>query len=304
MNALEKIGDVADRYSVTGRTLRYYEEIGLLSSVRPPFTQQRYYDPAAVARLEQVLLLRKLDLPIKDIQAIFASKDLRVALDAFVRKLQALDDEMGRLEQLRGVIEGFLALLQDHGYDTGAGLRLLQENAAELAEPRPPVVKEVPSMSVTLDHVRIIQLKPMRVATYQVESPTPEEDSWRTMLKWAGERGLVDLPTTRFFGFNNPDPAPDRQGYGYEVWVTLPDGVEATDPLRAHNFPGGLYAVTSTYLYEIRERWEALWNWVNKSPDYAWAPTGRWLEETTGPEKTATPTNQLQLDLYMPITKK
>jgi len=302
MKGLQKIGDVADRYDVTGRTLRYYEEIGLLDSVRPPFTQQRFYTAAAVARLEQILLLRKLDLPVKEIQAIFASKDLRVAVDAFARKLQSLEAEIGRLDHLRSVVASFLQVLQEQGYDTSASLRLLQEQSTLLAAPYK--VKEVPpAMTTKLDHVRMIELKPMTVACYQVESPTPEEDAWAVMLRWVEEKGLKDLATTRFFGFNNPEPSRGRPEHGYEAWISVPEGTEPSGAVQIKAFAGGLYAVAPTYLYEIGERWEALFNWVQQSTEYDWVNGGRWLEETVSPEKSPTPPEKLQLDLYLPIRR-
>lgn len=306
MKALQKIGDVSDRYNVTGRTLRYYEEIGLLWSERPPFTQQRYYDAAAVGRLEQILLLRRLDLSVREIQEIFASRDLRVAVDAFARKLRSLDDEIERLDQLRGMVASFLKLLQEKGYDCAGGLRLLQDHpeliVADQVDQCPPK-KEVSTVPAALDHVRIIKLLPMQVAYYQTESPTPEEDAWGVMLKFADENGLLNLPTTRFFGFNNPDPKPGNPDHGYEVWVTIPEGTAPSGPIGIKPFSGGLYAVANTYLYEIGERWQALAAWVKQSPDYVWG-SHQWLEETTSPDKTATPSDQLQLDLYLPINPK
>ncbi|HYF94879.1 MAG TPA: GyrI-like domain-containing protein [Symbiobacteriaceae bacterium] len=123
------------------------------------------------------------------------------------------------------------------------------------------------------------------------------------MLKWAGEQGLTDLPTTRFFGFNNPEPAYGRPEHGYEVWINVPEGTEAPAPVQIKRSAGGLYAVTSTYVYEIEERWQALWHYINESKEYAWERGGRWLEETTSPGKSATPHDHLQLDLFLPIRR-
>lgn len=54
MGKLQKIGELANKYDVTSRTLRYYEEMGLLNSTRVGESQYRYYDEKAVNRLQQI----------------------------------------------------------------------------------------------------------------------------------------------------------------------------------------------------------------------------------------------------------
>jgi len=51
---------------VSSRTLRYYEEVGLLWSNHPDNKTQRYYDAAALERLKQIIILRKLQIPVKE----------------------------------------------------------------------------------------------------------------------------------------------------------------------------------------------------------------------------------------------
>ena len=58
-------------------------------------------------------------------------------------------------------------------------------------------------------NVRIVRLAPMRVASAYGFGPSPEEIAWQTLLDWAKAGGLLDVePAPRFFGFNNPNPAP------------------------------------------------------------------------------------------------
>ena len=39
-----KITEVTEKFGVSSRTLRYYEQVGLLKSERPSFEKYRYYD--------------------------------------------------------------------------------------------------------------------------------------------------------------------------------------------------------------------------------------------------------------------
>ncbi|HYG57763.1 MAG TPA: MerR family transcriptional regulator, partial [Symbiobacteriaceae bacterium] len=172
MNGLQKIGDLATRYGISSRTLRYYEEIGLLKSSRESDTQQRWFDEGAVTRLEQILLLRRLELPIKEVQEILSTQELQVAVDAFARKLQAIDQELGRLQELHDLVSAFLTLLRERGYARGAaGLLQLQ---GDLVLPAAPARKEtivMPRASAEgLTHVRIVELKPTKVGYYRAVS--------------------------------------------------------------------------------------------------------------------------------------
>lgn len=60
------IGDVARRTGLTERTLRYYEELGLLSPVRDAGDRRRY-DNATLDRLYRIRLLRELGTPVADL---------------------------------------------------------------------------------------------------------------------------------------------------------------------------------------------------------------------------------------------
>lgn len=55
---LIKITRVTEMFGVSSRTLRYYEQVGLLRSERPPFEKYRYYDSENINRLRQILVLR------------------------------------------------------------------------------------------------------------------------------------------------------------------------------------------------------------------------------------------------------
>ena len=73
MPTLIKIKDITTKYDITARTLRYYEEMGLITSTRSDDYAYRMYDENTANRLEQILILRKLNISIKDIQRIFSA---------------------------------------------------------------------------------------------------------------------------------------------------------------------------------------------------------------------------------------
>ena len=71
MNELVKIQEVSSKYDITARTLRYYEDMQLITSTRSEDYAYRLYDEAAIKRLEQILVLRKLNIRHKGYKTHF-----------------------------------------------------------------------------------------------------------------------------------------------------------------------------------------------------------------------------------------
>ena len=101
MNKLEKIKDVSARYEVTTSTLRYYEKMGLIKSSRCESSGYRLYDETALVRLRQILILRKMNISIRDIREIFAANDSEAVLSVLDRKVDDIDSEVALLHELK-----------------------------------------------------------------------------------------------------------------------------------------------------------------------------------------------------------
>ena len=82
-----KIREISGRYNVSARTLRYYEDMGLIESIRSDDYAYRLYDEAAIKRLEQILILRRLNISIKDIKRIFDTTGSEVVLGLLKRNI-------------------------------------------------------------------------------------------------------------------------------------------------------------------------------------------------------------------------
>jgi DNA-binding transcriptional MerR regulator/DNA gyrase inhibitor GyrI len=316
MNRLQKIGDIAVQYNVTSRTLRYYEEIGLLSSIRLDNSQYRFYDEKALLRLEQILFLRKLDLSVKDVKEILSSEDLTVLLNIFTHKINSLKKDIDGMESLKFMLEEFLSLLNRKGYNPVDGVKLLQQSQpidisnSKSEKPKHEIEMEDFSMNneinkLTDSDIRLIKLRPMKVAYYRTESTSPEQDAWKVMREWVKENQLEDLFTTRYFGFNNPSPTQGNLVYGYEVWVTLGDNAPSeTELIKFKAFEGGLYAVANTSGNgdDIPKAWDRLNSWVEQS-QYSYGGH-QWLEENLIVDDSSWGPEKFTLDLYYPLKLK
>lgn len=95
--AINKLAKLA---GVSSRTLRYYDEIGLLPALRVSSNGYRVYGGNEVDRLQQILFYRELGVPLEEIRGILTAKSFD-GLSALRRHMAAL---LARREQLDALI--------------------------------------------------------------------------------------------------------------------------------------------------------------------------------------------------------
>lgn len=94
------IVDVARMSGVTARTLRHYDAIGLLPPTSIGSDGYRRYDDIAILRLQHILVLRALGLPLSEIGAVLAEERDEIAiLRAHRDRLLAELDRLGRMAE-------------------------------------------------------------------------------------------------------------------------------------------------------------------------------------------------------------
>lgn len=72
---MKTVKEVSELTGVSVRTLHYYDNIGLLKPTEVTPAGYRMYDDTALERLQQILLFRELEFPLKEIQDILESRD-------------------------------------------------------------------------------------------------------------------------------------------------------------------------------------------------------------------------------------
>ncbi|MFJ5093186.1 MerR family transcriptional regulator [Streptomyces sp. NPDC088557] len=91
------IQEVARKAGTTSRTLRHYGERGLLEPSRIGANGYRYYDQAALVRLQRILLLRELGLSLSAIAELLAGqRDTAAALRTHLALLEQERELLGR----------------------------------------------------------------------------------------------------------------------------------------------------------------------------------------------------------------
>jgi len=84
---------------VTPRTLRHYDDLGILKPSRIGANGYRYYGEDALLKLQQILFYRELDFPLEEIGKILGDCDFDL-LGALQNHRAALQRKAARLEQL------------------------------------------------------------------------------------------------------------------------------------------------------------------------------------------------------------
>jgi MerR family transcriptional regulator, repressor of the yfmOP operon len=123
--ASRRIGDVAKLVATTPRTIRYYEEIGLLPQAPArPSGGHRLYTPAEVDRLREVIRLKELlGVTLDELKDLLTAEDARAAVRAQLRR----DDV--HPERRRELLEEALGHIDRQ-------LELVEHRASELAKLR------------------------------------------------------------------------------------------------------------------------------------------------------------------------
>jgi len=120
-----RIGDVAKLAGTTPRTIRYYEEIGLLPDApERPSGGHRLYTPEEVERLRETIRLKELlGVTLEELKDLLAAEEARAAVRAELRREDVHPERRREL------------LLEARGH-LDRQLTLVEHRAAELSKLR------------------------------------------------------------------------------------------------------------------------------------------------------------------------
>jgi DNA-binding transcriptional MerR regulator len=142
-----RIGDVARLLGTTPRTIRYYEEIGLLPEAPArPSGQHRIYTQAEVDRISEVMRLKHLlGVSLEELKTLLTAEEARAEVRAQLRR-DDVDPERRRelLNQALGHIDRQLELVRHRASE-------LAKLEHELSETRKRVRRKVRGLDAARD---------------------------------------------------------------------------------------------------------------------------------------------------------
>lgn len=126
MKNLFTIGEIAELFGVNIRTLRYYDEIGLLRpEITDPENGYRYYSTKQFERLNSIRYLRALGVSLKKISLFFESRDVNVLRQLLREQMNDTDAQIEQLFRIRRKLQCRLDCLED-AMDSDIGVIRLQ----------------------------------------------------------------------------------------------------------------------------------------------------------------------------------
>lgn len=115
------IGDLASSLGLTTRTIRYWEEVGLIDSVQRSDGATRGFTAYYVRRLKFIIKLKELGLTIKEMQDLYAAYGEAKQTERMVPRLveildehlDKIDEKMAKLASLKSDIVSYREKLGD-----------------------------------------------------------------------------------------------------------------------------------------------------------------------------------------------
>ena len=242
------ITDAAKQFGVTSKTLRYYERIGLLEAKRADNNNYRYYDESAAERIKQIMILRKMQISIKDIVRIYENEDMSTVVEVFVCRINAINEEIGALSELKRITNDFLQVMLQNGVTKISALPILYEQmekqfdvldkhkttnytelsslSDKLAKPAPPSILSLPAMRV--------------LSSVRKDGISDPDGFWR----WVQTKGIPQGRPGQHERFSFQTDEND-------VFILqIADDFINDDEYSDYIFGGGLFAAANVYLDE------------------------------------------------------
>lgn len=314
MEKLKQIGHLCSTYNITPKTIRFYEEKGLIQSKRDPQSGYRLFNLEIENRLKLILLLRELDVSIKEVQQILKSNSVQKTVEVLNNKLTEIDSNIINYNKLKDrvqfIIDASLSFQSNILTDFEKNSFLSSYSNKKNKNKGREKMNQNQLNNLTANDVKIIKLNKSTVA--YVNSglvKQPEGKAVTELMKWIRKTKLYENSNIRIFGYDNPSPQTndfDNEVYGYEICVTLPDGFDNTEGIATKEFEGGLYATVSFSFASgtdtIPKRWQQLVEWV-KNSDYTFREA-QYFEEYLCRFDEDGNDEYDNLEFYLPIVKK
>jgi DNA-binding transcriptional MerR regulator/DNA gyrase inhibitor GyrI len=287
------INKLSTQLGLTSRTLRHWESEGLFTSIRDQESGWRLYDEEAIVCIKIVALLRKLDIPLKDVKIIMDHKNLKTVESVIQKQLLFIDVNNTELMARKNLLNNFLnSIMNLNEYQAGNSLEelnhifyaVLKHDQSEKEEEIIMINNEVNNIEIPSNNqaannievanttnnnennVRFITLPSMRVVYNTAIGFSPEEEATEPVIEWLEISKLMG--TTRLFGGNvKPFPSKTSPEYGYGMCASIPEGIEVPAHLKEMRIPGGLYAIMPSS-DNIYESWQLLMKCLKDHSEY------------------------------------
>ena len=173
---MKTVKDMSEITGVSIRTLRYYDEIGLLNPTEITKAGYRLYDNKALEKLQEIMFFRELEIPLIDIKKIMDNPNYD--------KEQALLTQKSLLEQKRNRLNGIIELITD----VMKGVNTMSFEAFSNEEVQKMVNHTLECMSKESLHEQVQKYGNMEKYKEHLVSVFANEQAVADLLKWYGSK--------------------------------------------------------------------------------------------------------------------
>lgn len=178
MNELKTINEVCKMLDMTSRTIRYYEQFGLIKTVRESNTDPRRLDAENIERLRKIRFLKKLGLSLGEVALIIDSDEK--ASEMICRKNEELKAEIRTLMERIVLIEEVLAAAEN-----GDSIYLAEQKFREASDDS-ETLRIAAECTRLLVNGRFSGLKPYLNADMKRQPPEFWEMAWNAHTAHCG----------------------------------------------------------------------------------------------------------------------
>lgn len=173
---MKTVKDMSEITGVSIRTLRYYDEIGLLKPTELSEAGYRLYDSKALEKLQEIMFFRELEIPLIDIKKIMDNPNYD--------KEQALLAQKSLLEQKRNRLNGIIELITD----VMKGVNTMSFGAFSNEEVQKVVDHTLECMSKESLDAQVKKYGSMEKYKEHLVSGFANEQAAADLLKWYGSK--------------------------------------------------------------------------------------------------------------------
>ncbi len=101
MNSLFTIGQFAAIHNINKKTLMWYDQVDLLKPALVKDNGYRYYSYYQSAKLETILMLRQLDVPIKEIKMFLDNRSAKTMEKLLSEKIEDINLKIDKLNEIK-----------------------------------------------------------------------------------------------------------------------------------------------------------------------------------------------------------
>lgn len=140
MEAMLQIGQLAERVGVSSKTIRYYEQVGLLAKPARSEGGYRLYDTDDEERLRFISAARRTGFTLGELKEILVLRDRGIApcdyvLETIRRRLGQVDRQLAELRQLKRELARLEAVARSLPGEAGGAARFCHILEASVERP-------------------------------------------------------------------------------------------------------------------------------------------------------------------------